>query len=89
VANEGIRTEAEYGSRMPGRFLTLDEVAEELAVTKTQVYTMVRKGELTAIRIGTKGHWRVERAKLEAYIAAQYEQTAEYVRNNPLADSSD
>jgi excisionase family DNA binding protein len=71
---------------MPGRFLTLDEVAEELAVTKTQVYTMVRKGELTAIRIGTKGHWRVERVKLEEYIAAQYTQTAEYVRNNPLVD---
>ena len=74
---------------MPGRFLTLDEVAEELAVTKTQVYTMVRKGELTAIRIGTKGHWRVERVKLEEYIAAQYTQTAQYVRNNPLVDPGD
>ena len=30
---------------MAARFLTLDEVAEELAVTKTQVYAMVRDGE--------------------------------------------
>ncbi|MBX6752532.1 MAG: helix-turn-helix domain-containing protein [Micromonosporaceae bacterium] len=74
---------------MAARFLTLDEVAEELAVTKTQVYAMVRDGELPAIKIGKKGHWRVERAKLEEYIEAKYAETAEYVRNNPLGDLSD
>jgi DNA binding domain, excisionase family len=74
---------------MAARFLTLDEVAEELAVTKTQVYAMVRDGELPAIKIGKKGHWRVERAKLEEYIEAKYAETAEYVRNNPLVEPSD
>jgi excisionase family DNA binding protein len=74
---------------MAARFLTLDEVAEELAVTKTQVYAMVRDGELPAIKIGKKGHWRVERAKLEEYIAAKYAETAEYVRNNPLVEPDD
>jgi excisionase family DNA binding protein len=74
---------------MAGRFLTLDEVAEELAVTKTQVYAMVRDGELPAIKIGKKGHWRVERTKLEEYIEAKYAETAEYIRNNPLVDLSD
>jgi excisionase family DNA binding protein len=74
---------------MAARFLTLDEVAEELAVTKTQVYAMVRDGELPAIKIGKKGHWRVERAKLEEYIEAKYAETAEYVRNNPLVDMTD
>jgi excisionase family DNA binding protein len=74
---------------MAARFLTLDEVAEELAVTKTQVYAMVRDGELPAIKIGKKGHWRVERAKLEEYIEAKYAETAEYVRTNPLVDLSD
>jgi excisionase family DNA binding protein len=74
---------------MPARFLTLDEVAEELAVTKAQIYAMVRSGELAAVKIGTKGHWRVERVKLEEYMAARYAETAEYVRSNPLGDSSD
>jgi excisionase family DNA binding protein len=74
---------------MAARFMTLDEVAEELAVTKTQVYAMVRDGELPAIKIGKKGHWRVERSKLEEYIEAKYAETAEYVRNNPLVDLSD
>jgi len=50
---------------------------------------MVRDGELPAIKIGKKGHWRVERAKLEEYIEAKYAETAEYVRNNPLVDVSD
>jgi excisionase family DNA binding protein len=72
---------------MPGRFLTLDEVAEELAITRAQIYAMVRSGELAAIKIGTKGHWRIERSKLEEYIAAKYAETAEYVRNNPLVSS--
>jgi excisionase family DNA binding protein len=74
---------------MPARFLTLDEVAEELNVSKALVYAMVRKGELTAIRIGVKAHWRVERAKLEEYIAAKYLETAEYVRSNPVGDATE
>ena len=86
MANAGIPEEPEYRSPMAARFLTLDEVADELAVTRTQVYAMVRDGELAAIKIGKKGHWRVERARLEEYIEAKYAETAEYVRNNPLAD---
>jgi excisionase family DNA binding protein len=67
------------------RFLQLEEVAEELAVSQSQVYHMVRSGELPAIKVGGRGQWRVERAKLEAYIAAKYTETAEWVRENPLA----
>jgi excisionase family DNA binding protein len=71
---------------MAGRFITLEDVADELAITRSQVYAMVRDGELPAIKIGKKGHWRVERARLEEYIAAKYVETAEYVRSNPLVD---
>jgi excisionase family DNA binding protein len=71
---------------MPARFMTVEEVAEELAITRTQAYTMVRDGELPAIKVGRKGHWRVERSKLEEYIQAKYVETAEYVRTNPLTD---
>ena len=56
---------------MNARFLQLEDVAEELAVSQSQVYHMVRSGELPAIKVGGRGQWRVERAKLEAYIAGE------------------
>jgi len=71
------------------RFLTMEEVAQELAVTESQVYHMVRSGELPAIKIGGRGQWRIERARLEAYIAQKYDETAEFVRTNPLVDPRD
>ena len=74
---------------MAGRFITLEDVADELAITRSQVYAMVRDGDLPAIKIGKKGHWRVERARLEEYIAAKYAETAEYVRTNPLVDPAE
>jgi excisionase family DNA binding protein len=69
---------------MEARFLQLEEVAEELAVSQSQVYHMVRSGELPAIKIGGRGQWRVERAKLEEYIAGKYSETADWVKENPL-----
>jgi len=69
---------------MEVRFLQLSEVAEELAVSPSQVYHMVRSGELPAIKIGGRGQWRVERARLEAYIEEKYAETAAWVRDNPL-----
>lgn len=88
MASAGNQPEQGYPSAM-ARFLTLDEVAEELAITRTQIYTMVRNGEIPAIRIGRKAHWRIERARLEEYIQAKYAETAEYVRNNPLTEQPD
>lgn len=57
-----------------GRFLTVAETAEVLRVSATQAYGLVRSGELPAIRVGQSRHWRVERAELEAYIQARYEE---------------
>jgi excisionase family DNA binding protein len=68
------------------RFLLLSEVAVELNVSDSQVYHMVRSGELAAIKIGGRGQWRVERARLEDYIERKYAETAEWVRDNPLTD---
>ena len=70
---------------MAGRFLTMQEVADELSTSLSQIYHMVRSGELPAIKIGGRGQWRIERVKLEEYIAFKYQETAEFVRNNPLA----
>jgi excisionase family DNA binding protein len=74
---------------MTARFLTMQEVADELAVSASQVYHMVRSGELPAIKIGGRGQWRIERARLEEYISQKYDETAAFVRTNPLVDHSE
>lgn len=66
--------------------MLLSEVAAELSVSDSQVYHMVRSGELPAIKIGGRGQWRVERAKLEEYIEQKYAETAAWVQDNPLID---
>jgi excisionase family DNA binding protein len=66
------------------RFLTLEQVAEELNTSVAQIYALVRRGELSAIRLGGRGQWRVERTKLEAFIDHLYEATSQYVKDNPL-----
>ena len=71
---------------MEGRFLLLSDVAAELNVSDSQVYHMVRSGELPAIKIGGRGQWRVERAKLEQYIEQKYAETEAWVQRNPLVD---
>jgi excisionase family DNA binding protein len=53
----------------PARFLRLDDVAEELTITYSQAYALVRRRELPAIQVGGRGQWRVERVKLGEYIA--------------------
>ncbi|WP_152186842.1 helix-turn-helix domain-containing protein [Segeticoccus rhizosphaerae] len=47
-------------ARSTGRFMTLDQVAEELATSRAQAYALVRSGELPAIKVGGRGQWRVE-----------------------------
>jgi excisionase family DNA binding protein len=66
--------------------MLLSDVATELNVSDSQVYHMVRSGELPAIKIGGRGQWRVERAKLEQYIQEKYAETANWVQRNPLSD---
>ena len=61
------------------RFLTLTDVAEVLNISVSQAYALVRRGELPAIKIGGRGQWRVERGRLEQFIATMYEQTDEFV----------
>jgi excisionase family DNA binding protein len=72
---------------METRFLLLADVAAELNVSDSEVYHMVRSGELPAIKIGGRGQWRVERAKLEQYIQEKYAETADWVSSNPLINT--
>jgi excisionase family DNA binding protein len=48
--------------------MDLDEVADILSMSQAQVYVLVRRGELPAIRIRGRGLWRVERVELERFI---------------------
>lgn len=69
------------------RFLTLADVAEVLNTSSAQVYALVRRGELPAIKIGGRGQWRVEGSRLEEYIADQYRRAEQYVAEHPFEDS--
>ena len=59
--------------------MQLADVAEVLNTSSAQVYSLVRSGELPAIKIGGRGQWRVEASELEKYIQRMYEQTREFV----------
>jgi len=74
---------------MPGtpRFLTLADVAEVLNTSSAQVYALVRRGDLPAIKIGGRGQWRVEAEQLEAYIKRMYAETRDYVDQHPFVEA--
>lgn len=67
------------------RFLTIADTAEVLNVSVSHAYSLVRSGELPAIRIGSRGQWRIEKVVLESYIEAKYEE----VRRASLWNQSD
>lgn len=69
------------------RFLTLADVAEELNTSSAQVYALVRRGELAAIKIGGRGQWRVEKSALEDYIQKMYDQAKQFVEAHPFVDA--
>ena len=71
------------------RFLTLADVAEVLNTSSAQVYALVRRGELPAIKIGGRGQWRVEADRLEGYITQAYAYTRAFVADPPFLEVGD
>jgi len=69
------------------RFLTLADVAEVLSTSSAQVYALVRRGDLKAIKIGGRGQWRVEASKLEEYIQEGYRATEQFVADHPFTEA--
>lgn len=69
---------------MAGRFLTLNDVANELSMSWSQAYALVRSGDLPAVKLGGRGQWRIETQTFEAWIARKYSETREYVRSHPF-----
>jgi excisionase family DNA binding protein len=70
------------------RFLQLADVAEILNISGAQVYALVRRGELRAIKIGGRGQWRVEASELEAYIERAYADADKFVDSHPFVEGS-
>ena len=70
------------------RFLQLADVAEILNISGAQVYALVRRGDLRAIKIGGRGQWRVEASELEAYIERAYADADRFVDDHPFVEGS-
>ena len=56
-------------------WLTVDEIASELRISKSIVYRLVRNGDLEAVnivdnngRVAQKGHYRIRRSSLNKYL---------------------
>jgi excisionase family DNA binding protein len=69
------------------RFLTLADVAEVLSTSSAQVYALVRRGDLPAIKIGGRGQWRVESTQLESYIERMYDEARAFVDAHPFSET--
>ena len=91
AVDSGPRTPARalYPAAVPARFLTPDQVCEELAISRSQLYALIRRGDLAAVKVGGRGQWRVERAKLEDYIARLYDATREFIEQHPFPGPED
>lgn len=61
------------------RFLTIEQVAEELNVGVPLVRTMLKSGELRGIQIAGRGMWRIGATDVETYIEAAYRKAADKI----------
>lgn len=74
---------------MAQRFIQLSDVSEILDISATQAYALVRSGELTAIKVGGRGQWRIEATELENYIQRMYTETKSFVAAHPFGGPAD
>jgi excisionase family DNA binding protein len=51
------------------KWLTLDELAEYLKLSRTKLYRMAQKGEIPASKIGTQ--WRFNRKEIDDWVTSQ------------------
>ena len=70
------------------RFLQLADVAEILNISGAQVYALVRRKELKAVKIGGRGQWRVESSELEAYIERAYADAERFIDAHPFVEGT-
>ena len=51
------------------KWLTLDELAEYLKLSRTKLYRMAQKGEIPASKVGAQ--WRFDREEIDAWMKSQ------------------
>ncbi|MFE4197264.1 helix-turn-helix transcriptional regulator [Paenarthrobacter sp. NPDC056912] len=61
------------------RFLTVEQVAEELATSEVQIRAMLKTGQPKGIQIGGRNVWRIGRQDLEDFIQDAYRQVSERI----------
>ena len=61
------------------RFLTIEQVAEELNVGQPLVRSLLRSGDLRGMQVGGRGVWRISTTDVEDYISHAYKVTAERI----------
>ena len=72
------------------RFLTLDQVAEELNISQCQATALLRRGDIRAFKMGAgRGQWRIERSQLEEDIARTYADAEDWIDEHPLVERLD
>jgi len=59
-------------------WLTVDDIAKELRISKSIVYRLIRQGELEAVNIAindngiaSKGHYRIKKSALNQYLESK------------------
>ena len=59
-------------------WLTVDEIAKELKISKSIVYRLIRQGELEAVNlvinddgVAAKGHYRIRKSALDKYLESK------------------
>ncbi|PCJ11464.1 MAG: DNA-binding protein [Gammaproteobacteria bacterium] len=52
-----------------GKWLTLDELAEYLKLSTSNLYRMTQKGEIPASKIGNR--WRFDRDEIDTWMKSQ------------------
>jgi excisionase family DNA binding protein len=65
------------------RFMSMADAAHVLGISSAQIYALVRRGEIPAIKIGGRGQWRVEIEGLERFIEAQMASTQRFIDDHP------
>lgn len=71
------------------RFLTIEQAADELNVSSSQIRALLKTGELRAIQVGGRGMWRIGVNDLEDYIAGAYRRTKERVASGEFVDDAE
>lgn len=68
------------------RFLTIEQVAEELNVSVSQIRALLKSGELRGIQVGGRHVWRIAASDVEDYITEAYRLTAERIAAGELPE---